>query len=434
MKQINLYILTLFVAIVAVGQEQKAKYVFFFIADGMGPHQVQATEAAFGKKLHMTQLPVSGEIKTDNAAGKTTDSAAAGTALAVGHKAKNGIISVDSQGKPLKTIAQLAKENGLKVGILSTVSLDHATPAAFYAHAKSRNNYKAIAAQLPKSPFEYFAGGGLKGKRVDALLKDDKSITLATGRDELPKLKPGMRAYATSKRKSGGASMPWVLDKENDELTLAELVETGIRLLDNPNGFFMMIEGGKIDWAGHANALGTVVHQVKAFDESVAVAVQFAKKHPDETLIVVTADHETGGLKPLKQKGTPTILATATISHEVFASQVKKLVNSDKGFDELLTIAERYGLASLTEAETAELKKSWDAKSARKIQDTARKVLAAKAGYTYTTGGHSGVAVPIYASGPGADYFTGVFENTEVPRRIAKAMQLSPAAVGTVTE
>ena len=255
-----------------------AKYVFFFIGDGMANPQrasaevflqaVQKPEEVGMTKLAMSQFPAQGMTTTFSLNAIITDSAASGTALACGYKTNSGVISMDPAGKvKYKTLAMLAKERGMKVGVVSSVSIDHATPATFYANEPTRKNYYNIAKQMCESPFDYFAGGGIMnpdGKKHDQPnlydLAREKGFATVFVRDQFEDLKPGQRVMAFNAYLDGSSALPYEIDRDRSDVSLAEFTALGIRLLDNPGGFFMMVEGGKIDWACHANDAGAAIH------------------------------------------------------------------------------------------------------------------------------------------------------------------------------
>ena len=286
------------------------KYVFLFIGDGLSLPQRMVTEdyrqIVEGKGLLINSLETQGFSTTFAANQLITDSAASGTAIACGSKTNVGWLGLDAQGNRLESIATVAKKNGRKVGILSSVSLDHATPAAFYAHNASRGNTYDIALEIFDSGFDLFAGGGFlnaDGKNVaDAKgnifdIAKEKGWVVSRTKEEFNNLKPTDKpVLAITPRFSDGFSIPYSIDMNDDDLTLADFTAKAIELLDNDNGFFIMVEGGKIDWMCHANDAATTIHEVIGFDDAVKVAYDFAQKHPDETLIVITGDHETGGL------------------------------------------------------------------------------------------------------------------------------------------
>jgi alkaline phosphatase len=256
----------------------------------------------------MNTFPAQGINTTYDLSRVIPDSASTATAIASGHKTTSGTVGMDPEAKvSYESIAELAKKKDWKVGILTTVSLDHATPSAFYAHVASRKQMYDISMQLANSGFDYFAGGQM----LEPVDKKDRSkpnavetakrngYIIAFGRGELQTLKPGVgKVIAMSKLVDRDAAMYYTLDQRDssDHVSLSEYLEKGIELLDNPNGFFIMAEAGKIDWACHANDAASSIHDTLALDDAVAKAVSFYEKHPDETLIIVTGDHETGGL------------------------------------------------------------------------------------------------------------------------------------------
>jgi len=296
----------------------KAKYLFLFIGDGMGVAQRNAAELYLARekgvsrpedaRLVMNTFPAQGMNTTYDLTSVIPDSASTATAISCGHKTKSGVIGEDAEAKvSYENIAEVAKRKHFKVGILSTVSLDHATPAAFYAHVPSRKQMYDISMQLANSGFDYFAGGQLlepldkkdpnKPNALETCKKNGYKI--AVGREAFKALKPGIgKVIAMNALVDQDAAMYYKLDQDynQDQISLAEYLAKGIKLLDNPQGFFIMVEGGKIDWACHANDAAASIHDTLALDEAVAEAVKFYQQHPKETLIVVTGDHETGGM------------------------------------------------------------------------------------------------------------------------------------------
>jgi len=309
------------------------KYIFYFIGDGMGLSQSNAAEAYLGavnekngiQKLEMNKLPHHGFYTTNATDRFITGSAAAGTALATGYKTSINTIGMDAaKQKPLQSVTEMARDLGYKVGIVSSVSIDHATPASFYAHQPSRSMYYDISLDLSKSNFNYFAGGGIKhplgdgnedknnimanfGMGGDKQIenKQPNSIELAKERgyrllntkEEFNNLKKGDdKIIAIAPRLVGGKALPYAIDQNENDIPLSEFTKKGIELLDNKNGFFMMVEGGKIDWTCHANDAATAIKEVINMDAAVKVALDFYNKHPKNTLIVIGGDHETGGM------------------------------------------------------------------------------------------------------------------------------------------
>ncbi len=296
----------------------RAKYVFLFIGDGMGLAQRRAAELYLDSqkgpgqledaRLVMNTFPAQGLTTTHDLTSVIPDSASAVTAMACGQKTISGVIGmIGESDSPCETVAETAKRMNWKVGILSSTPLDHATPAGFYAHVPSRRKNDDISLQLAGSGFDYFAGGQLskslsprQGAEPMALaLARKNGYTIAMGRAGLDAIRPGGgKVIAMNREVDEHGAMLFTIDAggERDHVSLAEYLEKGIELLHNPTGFFIMVEGGKIDWACHAHDAASSIHETLALDEAVVRAVEFYREHPDETLIVVTADHETGGM------------------------------------------------------------------------------------------------------------------------------------------
>ena len=314
MKRLMYVLCFVLISVVAHGQ---AKYVFYFIGDGMGVNQVNGTEMYRAElqngrigvePLLFTQFPVGTMASTFSATNSVTDSSAAGTALATGSKTYNGAIGMDDQKNPLQTVAEKAKKAGKRVGIATSVSIDHATPAAFYAHQPSRSMYYEIATDLPKADFDFYAGSGFLKPTTTADKKEAPSIfpmfeeagyTLARGYNDFKaKVPQAKKMILIQEEGADVSSLPYAIDRKEGELTLAQITESAIEFLtkEKNKGFFLMVEGGKIDWSCHANDAATTFNEVIDMDEAIKVAYEFYKKHPKETLIVVTADHETGGI------------------------------------------------------------------------------------------------------------------------------------------
>ena len=486
--------LAAFVCLITAGAAQaasnaiRAKYVFLFIGDGMASAQINVTEAYLANKvehddiggskkaelLKMSRLPVHGMCTTFPWNNYVTDSAPAATALATGKKTADGVISMDpTKTKPYKTIAEQAKTVGMKVGIISSVSLDHATPACFYAHEPSRNSYHSIGNQLITSGFDFFGGGGLKnvtgayGNLLDNAVAAGYAI--ADTKAELDALKPGHKAISfnpvlddvgNSKALYYAIDRAYVIAADptqaDNHITLAQYTAKAISLLDNPKGFFLMVEGGKVDWSCHANDVRTVIDEMIAFDDAVGVAIEFMKRHPSMTLIVVTGDHETGGL-------TIGWAGTGSTSHfEKLEAQKVSYVELGKIWaayktacdgagcpddiqDDLKAqIQTLFGLdyATLTDLDRKRLEEAYDKSLGRvsgklpeedallygshtPITVTITHILNNRAGIGWTSYSHTGVPVPVLAGGCGAAAFDGYYDNTDVAKKIAKAMRLT---------
>jgi alkaline phosphatase len=451
-------------------QAAELKYVFLMIGDGMAMPQRNAAEiftaAMQGKeakpgivKLAMNTFPVMGMATTYSSNSLITDSAAAGTALSTGEKTGQGVIGMDAEGKTkLKLISETAHEKGYKVGIVTSVSIDHATPASFFAHAAGRSSYYDIDMQLPATGFEYFGGGAVlepTGKNKDKPSFYDEvakaGYAVAKDRAGFDALKPGTKVYAENPVRQDDNAFPYAVDATKDAISLAEFTQKGIDLLKDGK-FFMMVEGGKIDWACHANDAVTAVGDTLAFDEAVKVAFDFYKQHPEETLIVTTGDHETGGLTlgfaATKYDNAIPVLATQKMSFLAFGYKLADLKKAkpDAAFEDVVPlIKEGYGidLDTLAPFELETLKKAFaetmipkdkrDAKDQQKyilyggyepLAMALNHLLASKAGIGWTSYSHTGVPLPVTAVGVGAGDFAGYYDNTDIPKRLGKLMGL----------
>lgn len=382
-----------------VQQAPQAKYVFYFIGDGMGLAQVSLTEAWLADKdgrigsepLSFSQFPVLGTATTYSASNIITCSSAAGTALATGQKTTNNMLGMSPDTLPLQAITYKIKEAGFKVGVTSTVTLDHATPAAFYANAPSRSNYYDIALQLPQTGFDFFGGGGFiqpEGKDKDQPsvipLIEEAGYTIAYGMEDFETLRQAEKMILLQEKdRNYLEAVPFAIDRDEGDMTQADILQAAIAFLDNDKGFFLMSEGGRIDWACHANDGLTTILETIDFDLAVQIAVAFAEKHPEETLIVVTADHETGGLSLGWEKR--------------YTMHFDQLEEQTASKDKLLADGKK--------------------KEVEHIEEMNR-----RARIGWTTSSHTGIPVPVYAMGAGSELFAGRIDNTDIPKKICEAM------------
>lgn len=456
--------LMLFMLLAVVAQAQQAKYVFYFIGDGMGLNQVNTTEMYLGEKqgrigtepLCFASFPVAGMATTFSASNSITDSSAGGTALATGVKTYNGAIGVDANKERVMSVAERAKRAGKKVGVTTSVSIDHATPAAFYGHQPDRSMYYEIALQLPEAGFDFYAGSGFLKPARTFDKKDAPSIypifeqagyTIARGLDEYKAKADGAgKMILMQKEGTNSSSLPYAIDRREGDLTLAQITESAIDFLsrDNKKGFFLMVEGGKIDWACHSNDPATMVKEVIDMDNAVRVAYEFYKKHPKETLIVITADHETGGLalgnsnytlnlKSLDcQKQSVDLLSRALTDlrkskgNKATWEDVKALLTERMGFwgDLTPTWEQEKMLRDEFESSFVRNKVVFEESLYSKTEPlaaVAKKVLSQMSKLGWTTGSHSAEYVPVFAVGAGSKLFMGKMDNTDIPKRIAKA-------------
>jgi len=274
------------------------KNIIMMIGDGMGVTEVFAGLTANGGHLFLDNFKQVGFSKTQSSDNYITDSAAGGTALSSGVKTYNGAIGVNSDTVAVKTILEMAEEKGLATGLISTSAITHATPASYIAHQGSRGSYEDIAADFMKTDIDVFIGGGYKhfAQRKDKrdLTKElqAKGYQVLRNMDDIAKVKSGKLAGLTA-------------DEHNEVYPLRKMslplsTKTALNILSqNKKGFFIMIEGSQIDFGGHANNTIYVVNEMLDFDRAIGKALEFASKD-GETLIVVTADHETGGMALVK--------------------------------------------------------------------------------------------------------------------------------------
>lgn len=444
---------------------QQAKYVFYFIGDGMGVNQVQGTELYLGElegKIGITpvqfaQFPYATMATTFSATNGVTDSAAGGTALATGHKTKNGTIGMEKdQQTSVNSIATWAKQSGYKVGVATSVSVDHATPTAFYAHNADRNNYYEMGCDLYKAGFDFYAGSDFldpdKKGQAESLynMADANGYTIARGyKDYLKKSKKADKMILFQTEKASlidRSSIPYAIDRQKGDLTLSDITRSAINFLtkEPSKGFFLMVEGGKIDWACHSNDGATAFHEVMDLNDAVKVAYEFYAQHPDETLIVITADHETGGLalgtgayklnlqvlknQKVSEVGFTRIINKLRAQHKnnVSWEVVKKALKENFGFWEQVQLTEKQEARLMNVYEHSFKSQDMKLEKSEYSQDEpiaaeAKRIINEIALVGWTSGGHSAGYVPVYAIGAGAELFQGRLDNTEIPMKIAKA-------------
>lgn len=442
-------------------QDAKAKYVFYFIGDGLGPSQRQLSEYFLQEKennpdlkLEMNSLPSIGVITSHSSDSFVTDSAAGGTALACGHKTKNAYIGKDAKGKNVKNILEAAMEKGWKTGVVTSTRLTHATPACFLAHNINRNNENAIAVDMLNSGVDFLAGGGwehifppstagIKSKRADSrnLAKEfeGKGYSVFAGPGSAEEFysyspKAGEKVFAAI----ASSHLPYEIDRINSgkkQPSLADLTQKAVDALKNDNQeFIIMIEGGRIDHACHINDPVGTIYDTLAMDDAVKVATNFYKQYPDETLIVIAADHETGGVSLgfgnnyfLKLKE----MKDAKASIEEGLKKYTKKANRTEYFKEL---EESLGLSRLNTKEKAKLKDAMDMVDGRKVWRVmhgynpvlvaAAHILSERMNIQWSSYAHTGTQLTVSAIGQGADNFCGFYDNTEVVKKISKATGL----------
>ncbi|WP_184313863.1 alkaline phosphatase [Anaerosolibacter carboniphilus] len=463
------------------------KYVFLFIGDGLSFPQISSAEMYLGaqkrtttpekKALDFTNFSGVGVASTYDTDSFIPDSASTGTSLASGIKTGNGIINMDAAKKvKVDPITRKLKDMGYKIGVVTSVSLDHATPAVFYANQESRSNYYDISLQLANSEFDYFGGGGFvdptgtKAKLTNAenvmdVAKKNGFKVVNTKEEILGLNNESGRVIAINPRLDASSAMPYTMDTKAEELRLSDFVKKGIEVLDNSKGYFMMVESGKIDWACHANDAAASIHDTIEFNNAIMEAYKVYEKYPNDTLIVVTGDHETGGLT----------IGFAGTAYSTFFNKLEKQTVSFEEFDKIITsyrantqpenqklvdllpeIEKAYGLIPasspkaganaafvLTDDEQSALaaafKRSMEDPKTRKLSSsetilygtyeplsvTLSHILNNKAGISFTTYAHSGLPVPVYAIGVGQELFNGSYDNTDINAKLKSITKIT---------
>ena len=469
------------------------KYVFLFIGDGMSYPQIQSTADYLGaltdedywqaqpslddnqgaildgpSYLNFMNFEAAGSAVTYDSNSFAPDSASTATSIATGYKTYSGSINVDETGTiEYETIAEkLHSQKGYSVGVITSVNLNHATPAAFYAHQASRSSYYEIGLEMIASDFEYFAGGGLlsptgsEGDQEDLYaLAAEAGYTVTRTQADAEKVSADTeKAILIDEHLADSDAMAYEIDRTEDMWSLADYVSKGIEVLsDDEDGFFMMCEGGKIDWACHANDAGSTIHDTVALADAVQVAIDFAAEHPEETLILVTGDHETGGLT-IGFAGTDydtylDLLESQKISFAKFDSDyVAKYKENKTSFEDVMKdVTKLFGLKTqgeegdklvLTEYELEQLRaayeKSVNGTAASQYEQeeyvlygtyeplsvTITHIINNKSGVSFTSYSHTGLPVAVLAHGVNAEVFNGYYDNTEIYDKLADMLDV----------
>ena len=431
--------------------------------------------------LNMMNFPVAGSAQTYDSTSFAPDSASTATSIATGNKTWSGSINVSEDfTEEYETIAEKLKaQKDYKIGVISSVNINHATPAAFYAHQASRNDYYDIGLEMVESGFDYFAGGALLDPTGEN--EDQKDIYQVAEEAGYKVVKTQAEAEALTQADgkvvvidehlADSDAMAYDMDLQDGQWALADYVNKGIEMLDNENGFFMMVEGGKIDWACHANDAAATITDTLALDEAVAEAVEFYQEHPDETLILVTGDHETGGLT-IGYAGTDydtflTNFNNQKISYAKFDSDYVAGYKENKtDFDTVMKdVTELFGLKApvsaeestqqkdsadkhpestddgslvMTQYEYDKLKEAYDTTMSRTGEEeefgqdeyvkygsyepltvTITHILNNKSGINFGSYAHTGLPVEVFAQGAGQEEFEGYYDNTDIYKKMA---------------
>jgi alkaline phosphatase len=426
--------LTLFALAAAPAQanpdeDAQATKVIYFIGDGMGISQVTLGRLAaqrLGQTYHFDRVPAIGLASTTSSNSPVTDSAAAGTALATGVKTKNWSVGRDADGQALETLIDVAHRAGWATGLLTTTRLTHATPAAFAAHVWHRNEEAAIARQMATKGYpDLLIGGGARmfGEAERAQLSAN-GYQVITDLAALAEAKGAKVAGLLS-----SSHLPFAIDREEGHPSLKELTAKSVELLEaQGKGFMLMVEAGRIDHAGHAHDAAALIHEQLDMDAALGWALDYQREHP-ETLIVVTSDHATGALAISEQLQLVRLIR-ARASVEAIMKRIRK---SGLSREQWAPLIKKEVLSNYSEVELED----WEIEELLAHDDKYFEAMglghaiAARFGVSWYdlewqhenlkgTHGHNGGMVGVYAAGPQASRFVGIYENTEIPLRIAE--------------
>lgn len=433
-----------------------AKYIFYFIGDGMGMGPVMTAQSynrvilKNDKPLLMMQFPTVSWCQTYSASSLITDSAAAGTALSTGTKTRNSMLGMAPDTTDVISIARIFKDAGYGVGVVTSVAPDDATPGAFYAHVPNRGMYYEIGKQAASSGYDFIAGAGLRGRKDKEGKATDLMDIIAQNNVQVVYGRDGVKEINSDKVMLLNTDGPhdwdihYAIDSLAENLTLPIITEACLNQLlkNSPDKFFMMVEGGLIDHALHGNDGGAAIIETLNFDESLKIAYDFYLAHPDETLIVVTADHDTGGLA-LGNNRTPHLeyFKYQRVSKEAFNEYCQSLARNRMVYrweDMREYLRENFGFfdhVPVGEKEEARLKELFEAAVVLRNSDDQKtlyanfnsfavevfRVLNNAAGVGFTTTSHSGNPVPVFAVGAGSDKFMHLNNNNNLPRLILEA-------------
>ena len=376
-------------------ESPRAKYIFLMIGDGMGASHVAVAESYLsakagkigGEQLTMTQFPYYGTCTTHCLDKTITCSAASGTAIASGQKTLYSRLGCDADFNRLESMAFPLKEEGYKIGIMSSVPITHATPAAFYASTPDRGDGYGIMKQIPDSGFDFFGGSGFEdmfGKDGQQLGADkyleQHGYEVCFGPEEFLASADTCERIVFCQQKSKAEDAKAYVSEEADaeDVPLAEMLQLAIDYLGDEEPFFIMCEGGDIDWESHSSYTMPMIEKVISFDNAIAVAYEFYKAHPEETLIVVTADHETGGVA----------IGQGESWSNTFIDWIK-------------------------------IEEEWEKNKEKYLQDSkANREFNEASHIGWTTSYHTGGAVPVFSIGKGAEKFMGRIDNADIKGKI----------------
>jgi alkaline phosphatase len=431
------FLLLYFVCVYLVSADGSPRYVFLFIGDGMGENHVRVADAyhravreASGfagddedGSLALLQLPYRGSLSTFSKSRMVTDSAASASAFSTGRKVPRNALNYDSDlDVEYQPLADYLNQIGYKVGIISSAPINHATPAGFYAVAADRDNYSDIARQMASSSVDYFGGESLMG--MSGELDSVKAQARRNGFAVIESPDSFGSLLGESGKVWVSSPMPYRVDAAH-EISLADHTAKAIDILDGAERFFIMVEGAKIDWASHANDSVTMIRELLEMDAAVAVALSFLKEHPEETLLIVTADHETGGLM-LPETVSGSKLVSLLGKQRSSLAEMEPLFQEleDAGVDFTLALPRMqkwFGIEELSAHESARIEEAYAIGGdesgkfryggEKRLGHVWARILGERVGMRWTSVNHTEARVPVYAMGVQADRFAGFSDN-----------------------
>jgi len=447
--------------VVADNNPSQVKNIIMVIADGMGPAYTSAYRyynddpktAKIEKTVFDRHLVGSASTYPATVSGYITDSAAAATALATGVKTYNDAIGVDVNKKPVETVLEWAKLQGKRTGVVVTSQINHATPASYLTHNELRRNYNEIADSYIDNGFKadvYLGGGWQYFIRKDRNLVDEFKqnsfhyIDNYSGLNNLPKNTPTIGLF-------GKKGLPWALD-DSDKHRLSTMTKAALPLLENNNGYFMLIEASQIDWGGHGRDIAAAMAEVDDLAKTLTYLEQYVENNPD-TLVIVTADHSTGGLsigkktaatdKDIKSsylwqpqilrtmKNSPEFIAKALAAEKLSLANVSHSLNFTVTEDELslMKLAQIVGKDNLEEfnlLSKAQQKGKWPPKLHSALLIAIKDIIDTRTntgwGSISSSGTHTGIDVPVFAFGKQKQMFAGAIDNTDIAKNIFKLL------------
>ncbi|SDJ19976.1 alkaline phosphatase [Alteribacillus bidgolensis] len=409
-------------------QQEEVENIIYMIPDGFNADYATNYRWYKGEDAVWDEH-LKGMFKTKSSDSRVTDSAAAGTAMATGEKTNNGTVGLDAEGNEVESILEASEDEGKSSGLVATSTITHATPAVFSSHVESRDNQTEIAKQMLDNDVDVMLGGG-----KDFFLPESEG-----GKQEKKNLiqqaeEAGYQSVETHEELleaddvnveegekllglfADGPLSPELERDQTEEPSLSEMTTSAINTLDqDEDGFFLMVEGSQIDWAGHANDPAWAMTDTKAFEKAVEEAIEFAEEDGN-TLVVVAGDHETGGMT-VGANGEYDVQADQLKGVEATGDYMAEQLDEER--TNVKEVVENYTSFELTEEEVQTIQEADNAANA------INSVISDRALIGWTSSGHTGVDIPVYAYGPQSDSFNGFLDNTDLPKIMADVMNIT---------